>query len=105
MGQRRRADQRGVGGEGVQRRGQVGVGGAHQPQVQRFLPAGGGAVHPGEPDGPVDAADEPGAAFAHGAEADDQKFHTNNPFCVSVAAPRSGQRPAGAGSKAGTGPS
>ena len=49
-------------------------------------------------------ADEPGAAFAHGAEADDQKFHTNNPFCVSVAAPRSGQRPAGAGSKAGTGP-
>ena len=49
----------------------------HKAQVPGFGTAGLGAVHARDLHGGVQALCQPGAAFAHAAETDDEKFHSN----------------------------
>ena len=76
MGERRGADQRGVGALGCDGLGNGGVGGIGQAQAARFGAAGVGGIHADNTDSGINAFGQARAALAHAAQANDQKFHT-----------------------------
>ncbi len=82
MGQRRGADERGVEGCPLGRKGgrKIGVGGLDQPKAERFGATAFGRINADDADGWVNPPRQPRPPLTHAAKADEKEGHVDHAF-------------------------